>query len=641
MSSYLTETFLDQYADFPKYSNILGMFVYLRCVSIDTKILCDDLVWRCAGDLVEGQGIIGFDEFPTDNGRRYIRTGYVTANAIKKSPVVGVELEDGTIVYATKNHPWLVKIGTDTQYQWRFSEDLVSSDRGKEVYLVRPLGKPWETDTSYEAGYLAAAFDGEGSLDRLNGVAFVQIENAMLSRVEAYLTQYAIPYSKRIKINYSDIGKQDCYQLTVYGKERLFNLLGRIQTARIQHKFVNKLTELSDTDTGMQLWTSNENLIKVVNVFDAGERDIAVLSTSIGTHFTDGFASHNTYSRWLGNRWETWKDTVQRVVDYSMSLYQGPQNDHRQEAEELFDAMFHMRVFPSGRTLWIGGTKAAALHPLANFNCSFAVINSFDKFVEGMYLLLCGAGFGFRILPEDVQHLAPINTNIVIANKPYNPKAPEDRREDTVAFEGDNTYLIVVGDSKTGWTDALRLYFEAMQRTDIESVIFNYDSVRPEGEPLKTFGGYASGHGALRDMFKRIHAIIRAGNNNLTALQCMDIMNVIGMAIVVGGTRRTAEIALFDIDDTATLTAKEYLWTEGSKNYPARYWRGASNNSILFKERPTKETLAKIFESINVSAEPGFVNWEAMQKRRVYANGANPCLEILLDDRGVCKIIAA
>lgn len=79
------------------------------------------------------------------------------------------------------------------------------------------------------------------------------------------------------------------------------------------------------------------------------------------------FVYLRTYSRWLPEeqRRETWKETCTRAVEYNCSLAK----TSRQEAEELFDAMFNLKQALSGRTLWVGGTEVAEKYPLSNFNC--------------------------------------------------------------------------------------------------------------------------------------------------------------------------------------------------------------------------------------------------------------------------------
>lgn len=70
-----------------------------------------------------------------------------------------------------------------------------------------------------------------------------------------------------------------------------------------------------------------------------------------------------TYSRWLEdrNRRERWDETVERVVEYSFSLYQGPasQEELVAEAQDLYDHIFNLKIFPAGRSLWVGGTDSS------------------------------------------------------------------------------------------------------------------------------------------------------------------------------------------------------------------------------------------------------------------------------------------
>lgn len=381
----------------------------------------------------------------------------------------------------------------------------------------------------------------------------------------------------------------------------------------------------------------------LTNDFIARYNDIQV---PFGGNGMGAFIYLRTYSRWIPekNRREEWIETCQRVVEYSMSLYQGPATEEqlREEAEFMFDQLYHLRVFPAGRTLWIGGSEAAKKFGSANFNCAFVVMDKVSAITDLFHLLMVGAGVGFRILTDDVDKLPRFNTTIVVAHKPYNGKAKDDRREDTVMFEeSDNdkaSVHIVIGDSKGGWVEALNQYLTAMQRNDVESIIFNYDSVRPAGEILKTFGGRASGHQALKRMFRNIHKTIRNSvGGELIPINVLDICNHIGYNVVVGGVRRTSEIALFDQHDSDVLNAKIGLWNTESANY-GNDQRSMSNNSIFFTEKPAREILIDIFHRIQDNGEPGFVNAEAASKRRPNFKGLNPCAEILLDDRGVCNL---
>lgn len=139
-------------------------------------------------------------------------------------------------------------------------------------------------------------------------------------------------------------------------------------------------------------------------------------------------------------------------------------------------------------------------------------------------------------------------------------------------------------------------------------------------------------------MFAKINNVIttekyapRPVNGKLRPIHCLDIANIIGENVVVGGVRRTAEIALLDADDEETLNAKNNLT-------PDKFHRFMSNNSVFYENKPTRDQLAKHFEILRDTGEPCFVNKQAADKRRPNFQGVNPCVEILLDSRGLCNL---
>ena len=139
-------------------------------------------------------------------------------------------------------------------------------------------------------------------------------------------------------------------------------------------------------------------------------------------------------------------------------------------------------------------------------------------------------------------------------------------------------------------------------------------------------------------MFNKIHKVITEGeysskpvDGKLRPIHCLDICNLIGQNVVVGGVRRTAEIALIDPKDTECTEAKSNLT-------PEKYHRFMSNNSLYIEETPTKEYLQKIFASIRATGEPGFINVAESKRRRGDYAGTNPCGEVLLPANAVCNL---
>lgn len=417
------------------------------------------------------------------------------------------------------------------------------------------------------------------------------------------------------------------------------------------------------------------------------------------------FVFYRTYSRWIKEegRRETWKEAVARAVEYNVGIsikeLEGkglpvPIEYIREEAETLFDNVFNLRQFLSGRTHWVGGadTSVADKFPLANFNCSFLNIKEWTDLAELFYLLMVGTGVGFKSTKEFAKNMRPIRANFDIVHQPYTQRYPKMKEPETQVFFIDDKKKAVfhIGDSKEGWVDAIKYFFEILTMKRYESVVeisMHYDYIRPQGSPLKTFGGTASGYEPLKEMFESIAKLIKGTLHHSIApmdiiddvwrqprpIHILDIGNLIGNNVVVGGVRRTAEIFLADSDDWEVILAKygiygiwdgeeqsaeekhgqvlkaleglnidipEWMKDLELNNQDARplLHRAMSNNSIAFTEKPSREMLNLIFTIMKNEGEPGFVNLESASKRRPNAEGLNPCAEILLDSYGVCNL---
>lgn len=423
------------------------------------------------------------------------------------------------------------------------------------------------------------------------------------------------------------------------------------------------------------------------------------------------FTFYRTYARFLPDhkRRETWKETIARAVEYNVGLDIKHRNKTglpiphewlREEAQDLFDNVFNLRQFPSGRTLWVGGTKVSESYPMANFNCSFTNIEKWDDLCELFYLLMLGSGVGFKCTPDMASRLAPIRTNTHLILSEYNPVPVDYRLENTDVRQLENGFAkIYVGDSKEGWRDALKHYLLLLTDAKYEhvhTIKISFNSVRPKGERLKTFGGTASGPEPLREMFAGIDDVLKnkidssltpietdeRGYGRVRPIHILDIGNLIGNNVVSGGVRRTAEIFLFDPSDMECLFAKYGIngfWSEhhfeqheevrrqlqkmgitppawfdslsfksydNAVNGPAPFHYGRnnithrrlSNNSLALEGKPSPDLLHLIFLMIQLDGEPGFINLEAARKRRDNMQGVNPCGEILLDSKQQCNL---
>lgn len=365
-------------------------------------------------------------------------------------------------------------------------------------------------------------------------------------------------------------------------------------------------------------------------------KDVTPPLTEIGL-----FTFLRTYSRFLPElrRRENYLEACARTVDANISfIYQIKKElsieefkQYQKEAETLFDNMFFGRQYLSGRLFWIGGTKNVELYPSAIYNCSFTKIEKYRDIIEVMYLLTLGCGVGYRIFEEDIQNMENFR-DIQIYHMEYEPLPKNDRLEYTeVSFENNNA-IIKVGDSKIGWCLAIEKYFELMNYDlykGIDKILFNYNSVRPYGEPLKTFGGRASGYEALKTIIEKIYRVIKKSKGKLKAIDCLDILGAIAQGIVVGGVRRSAMIALLENSQEDVKYAKSSLYTYDSENDK---WvinkdidhRVMSNNSIIYRYKPTYDELSKHIDIQRENGEPAIINGIEATRRYDKFTGINP-----------------
>lgn len=642
----LSNEFLSKYKNKqPNWGfNGLGYVTYKRCVDEDTPVLCDDLSWKRAGDLREGDGIIGFDEEPIAKNKsktRYLRFGKVTHNQIEEAECYGIELEDGTVLYATPDHSWLVKFKNNPSISWRDTKDLESTKYGNEVYLLRLFGKPWEKDTSFDAGYLSGAFDGEGNIEKSNSINFTQVGNCVLENVEIALCEKGFSFKKSRKFlgtSYSyKKPRQDCYVLRTYGTKNVFRFLGIIRPKRLLEKFLNTCRDDTNKRFGKQMNCDVSDYVMVKRVFKAGKRKIAVLSTDIKTHFTGGFASHNTYARLKSDgSTEEWWETIARCIEGAQKI--GAKYT-KEEAEKLFDYVFNLKCNFAGRMLWQLGTNTVErFGPNSLLNCWMVSVKEPKAFLFLFENLMLGGGVGFSIRREDIHELPRVKPNVKITH------------------EATKDADFIVPDSREGWVKLLEHVLNAFYATG-KSFTYSTILVRGAGEKISGFGGSASGPKILIEGIDKIVQIFQGREEKkLRSIDVLDICNIIGSIVVSGNVRRSAQIGLGDPDDHLFLKAKN--WSLG--NVPN--WRSMSNNTIYADaydhiSNSIWENGYDIDEQTGVAkGEPyGFFNLPLSQKygrikdgpmkesglypsQKDNVTGTNPCGEISLASYECCNL---
>lgn len=299
------------------------------------------------------------------------------------------------------------------------------------------------------------------------------------------------------------------------------------------------------------------------------------------------------YARYLKDegRRETWQELVDRNMNMHLKKY--PQLT-KEIIKVYQDFVLPKKVLPSMRSLQFAG-RSIDVNPARIFNCSNLIVNSLEAFSETMLLLLSGCGVGYSIQKHHVEQLPEIR-------KPNPNKA---RR-----------YL--VGDSIEGWADAVKVLLKSYFGKRNSTIDFDFRDIRPKGAELVTSGGKAPGAQPLKECLLKIRGLLdeKEDNEKLTPIECHDIQCHIADAVLAGGIRRAAMIALFSFDDEEMLSAKAGNWWELNSQ------RGRANNSaVVLRHKITKTEFDKFWNKIKLSGsgEPGisFSNDKEM--------GFNPC----------------
>lgn len=332
------------------------------CVADETPVLTADLRWIPAIDVQEGDRLLGFDE---DSGRysRRWRQATVTHTDRAVRHCSRVILGDGAEVVATDDHQWMTSYGT-----WMQTRQLRASatDRGmgrRDVAThVRRLIDVWPgTDLSREAGYLAAAFDGEGYLSQRSykggrdgtsdvttlGVGFAQRRNAMLTEVERCLEAKGFDYVLR--------PGDDVDRISLRHRATVLRFLGQIRPPRL----------LSQLDaSGLGILTQVRD-VPVRAVEPVGEQEVPVISTSTGTFVAGGFAAHNCLDP---AKVDAWRQRVARIVAGFPSTLGELQMLGYPDASTLLGTPITDAV---GIGLWVDGIFNASLPVPQGFHTGF------------------------------------------------------------------------------------------------------------------------------------------------------------------------------------------------------------------------------------------------------------------------------
>ncbi|HCX25958.1 MAG: Ribonucleoside-triphosphate reductase [Candidatus Collierbacteria bacterium GW2011_GWB1_45_35] len=428
---------------------------------------------------------------------------------------------------------------------------------------------------------------------------------------------------KAMLLCFEDLGKEPATPIGELAK-RVVNIIGV--------KYVKPTVEQVQDTVELVLQAAGEfaaakNYI-IYRVEHAKMRDARPVPREVAKAFADSdvyfenqiqkFQFFDKYSRFnydLGRR-ETWKETVDRSVDYLREL-SGEKLD-ASVYKRIRSSMLEMKATPSMRLLAMAG-PAARRNNISIYNCSYQPVDSIDSFVEALIISMNGCGVGFSVESKYVENL------------------PRVKRQN-----GLETKQMVIEDSTEGWAEALRTGLTTWLGGG--DVRFDYSALRPAGAILRTKGGRSSGPEPLRRMMEFVRERIFARQGSfLRPIDAHDMMCEVGNAAVSGGMRRTAMISLFDFDDNE-------MWNSKSGDFErdnSQRWN-ANNSAVWPLSGLTQFEVTKQMLEIVKSGrgEPGIFNRQSAidtrpARRTVAEFGTNPCGEIILRPFEFCNLSIA
>lgn len=349
--------------------------------------------------------------------------------------------------------------------------------------------------------------------------------------------------------------------------------------------------------------------------------------------------TRRTYNRPLddkGTVFETWEQTVDRVIKHQHWLWNRADKDTKVSSEEMWSELYELRqlmldrkVLMSGRTLWLGGTDVAKKREASQFNCSFTNVETVYDVVDVLWLLMQGCGVGFRPIVGQLTGFQKPIPELEIIRSTRTDKNGEQHNTETFK---DGVWTIRVGDSAEAWSKSVGKLMAHKYAAD--KLVLDFSQIRPAGERLKGYGWICSGDASLAKAYEAIFNILnRRAGSLLNRIDLLDIVNWLGTVL---SSRRSAEIALFEYGEEEWqefAVAKKEFWNGNIQ-------RAQSNNSLVFRTKPTVEELRGIFGLMVESggSEPGFINAVAAKKRAPWWHGVNPCAEILLGNKSFCNL---
>ena len=256
------------------------------CLTLPQRLLTADLRWVPSGDIKAGDNVLAFDAKPHSTNNRQWKPALVTMAHPTTTKCVRVFLSDGSFVDCTVDHPWLAEPDVPcgvSKRSWIRADKLMHQRTGANGRNVVRAFDPWRDAGTFEEGWLAGLFDGEGYVGSCtNGgirLSVMQKPGAVLDKAVTILKRLGTT----VRVDKHESGV--CEVSILGGFKTIVPTLGSLRPTRL-------LSNLSKLLEGRRVHATNR--VKVVAVEPIGRHDIQAISTTAQTYVGEGFLMHNT-----------------------------------------------------------------------------------------------------------------------------------------------------------------------------------------------------------------------------------------------------------------------------------------------------------------------------------------------------------
>lgn len=326
------------------------------------------------------------------------------------------------------------------------------------------------------------------------------------------------------------------------------------------------------------------------------------------------------------SRREMWPEQTGRVFGMHRTRYAdkldrpaGGFGTLRDSIDRAETAMLRQDALGSQRVLQFGGTPTLRQNARV-FNCISSFCDRPRFFQEAFHLLLCGCGVGFSVQRHHVARIPWISQ----------PQG--------------ETQVHRIADSIEGWADSVGVLISSYMGGSTDCpfpewrgvpVEFDASLVREKGSPISS-GSKAPGPEPLLEALQRVRGVLEkalatrgsfARNwisgqmermAKLYPIEAYDMTMFCADAVLAGGVRRSATIAIFSHDDEQMAGAKS--GPNWRRDEPQR--QRSNNSAALLRDSTGWDAFWHLFGKTRQYGEPGFYWTDDLDFM------PNPCVEI-------------